>query len=146
MDSPYKGGLDYSGDLRAFLQGHLQQADANPIEQRLIEDEAFFREVQETEDELTDEYATGVLPQTDESALAQRRERQPELAQRLAMRKAFFVALHSPPQPAKSSLDSASRTLPSRLSQSRRVFDARSDSRIDNLSQPATGGLHLPIA
>lgn len=90
-----------------------------PFEQHLFEDEAFFREVQDTEDELIDEYAMGVLPQTDESALAQRCERQPQLAQRLAMRKAFFAALCSLSQPAKSSLDSSSRTPASRLSQSR---------------------------
>jgi hypothetical protein len=93
MDSPYNGGLYNTEDLRAFLLGHLPEADAAPIEERMITDEAFFREIQGIEDEIIDEYAMGNLSWTEVRNFLERSEGQPELSRRIAMRKTFFAAL-----------------------------------------------------
>jgi hypothetical protein len=93
MDSPYNGGLYNTEDLRAFLLGHLPEADAAPIEERMIADEIFFREIQGVEDEIIDEYAMGNLSWAELQYFLERSEGQPELSRRIAMRKTFFAAL-----------------------------------------------------
>ena len=93
MDSPYNGGPYNTEDLRAFLLGHLPEADAAPIEERMITDEVFFCEIQGVEDEIIDEYAMGNLSWAEVRYFLERSEGQPELSRRIAMRKAFFAAL-----------------------------------------------------
>jgi hypothetical protein len=93
MDDPNNGGLYNTEDLRAFLLGRLPEADAAPIEERMIADEAFFREIQNMEDEIIDEYAMGNLSLAEVRNFLERSEGQPELSRRIAMRKTFFAAL-----------------------------------------------------
>jgi hypothetical protein len=94
MDDPYNGALHNTEDLRAFLLGRLPEADAAPIEERMIADEAFFREIQDMENEIIDEYAMGNLSWTEVRYFLERSEGQPELLRRIAMRKTFFAALN----------------------------------------------------
>jgi hypothetical protein len=93
MDSPYNGGTYNTEDLRAFLLGYLPEADAAAIEERMIADENFFREIQGVEDEIIDEYAMGNLSWAELRYFLERSEGQPELSRRIAMRKTFFAAL-----------------------------------------------------
>ena len=93
MDDPNNGDLYNTEDLRAFLLGRLPEADAAPIEERMIADEAFFREIQNMEDEIIDEYAMGNLSLAEVRYFLERSKSQPELLRRIAMRKTFFAAL-----------------------------------------------------
>lgn len=93
MDGLHNGGTYNTEDMRAFLLGRLPEADAAPIEERMITDEAFFREIQDVEDELIDEYAMGILSGLEARRFLDRSKNQPGLSRRIEMRKTFLAAL-----------------------------------------------------
>lgn len=47
--------------VRQYLLGVLPETESDRLEQRSLDDEAFFEEIQEIEDELIDDYAGGAL-------------------------------------------------------------------------------------
>jgi hypothetical protein len=95
MDNrPDKDVLFNPEDLRAFLLGGLPQRATEWMEEKLITDEAFFREVQAAEEELIDEYVLDGLTDAEKEHLLQRFGWQPEWTRRVALRKAFFATLH----------------------------------------------------
>jgi len=96
-------GIPSTADLRKFLLRRLPEDESASVDQLLITDDAFFREVQAAEDDLIEECALGTLSPDEEKDFLRGVNRQPELAQRLAVRKAFIKALTSQPQhPVKS--------------------------------------------
>jgi anti-sigma-K factor RskA len=48
--------------IRDYLLGALPEEEASRFEERYLEDESLFAELQEIEDELIDDYASGALP------------------------------------------------------------------------------------
>jgi hypothetical protein len=51
--------------VRQYLLGVLPETESHRLEQRYLDDEAFFEEIQEIEDELIDDYAGGALTDQD---------------------------------------------------------------------------------
>lgn len=51
--------------VRQYLLGVLPEPESDRLEQRSLDDEAFFEEIQEIEDELIDDYAGGALTDQD---------------------------------------------------------------------------------
>jgi hypothetical protein len=90
-------GIYNPEDLRAFLLHRLPEEASSLLEERLISDETFFREVLAAEDELIDECALGMLSPGEEQDFLLRVSQEPSLEERLAMRRAFFQALTSQP-------------------------------------------------
>lgn len=87
-------------DLRTFLLRRLPEDESALIEELLIADEAFFRKVQAAQDDLIDECALGTLSPDEERDFLRDLNRQPGLAERLAIRKAFVKTLTSQSQHA----------------------------------------------
>ncbi|MDX6499875.1 MAG: hypothetical protein QOG23_3135 [Blastocatellia bacterium] len=52
-------------EIIAYLLGDLSEAESDRFEERYLEDESLFQEMQEIEDELIDDYASGVLTGAD---------------------------------------------------------------------------------
>lgn len=82
-----------SNQFRDFLLDRLPQEQAEAIEERMFQDEAYFSDVQDAEDELIEEYVLGALDSTEEKIFAARVERAPELQERVALRRALVRAL-----------------------------------------------------
>jgi hypothetical protein len=91
-------GIHATVDLRNFLLKRLPEDESASMEELLITDEAFFHQVQAAEDELIEECALGTLSPDQEEDFLRDVNRQPGLAERLAVRKAFVKALASQSQ------------------------------------------------
>jgi hypothetical protein len=90
--------IQNTADLRAFLLRRLSEDESALLEELLITDETFFRKVQAAEDDLIEECALGTLGPDEEKDFLRDLNGQPELAKRLAVRKALVKALASQSQ------------------------------------------------
>lgn len=82
-----------SNELRDFLLDRLPQEKAEAIEERMFQDEAFFSDLQDAEDELIEEFVTGEMDSAEAKLFAVRIERDSDLRERVAVRRALIRAL-----------------------------------------------------
>ena len=82
-----------SNELRDFLLDRLPQEKAEAIEERMFQDEAFFSDLQDAEDELIEEFVTGEMDPAEAKLFAARIERDSDLRERVAVRRALIRTL-----------------------------------------------------
>lgn len=93
--------------LRDFLLDKLPAAETEALEQRLVEDHEFFAALQESEDDLIDDFVLGSLMPDETQRFQELCGTRPEMPGRIAARRAFFAALQGssvPPKPSGSAL------------------------------------------
>src|SRR5215470_14317850 len=56
--------------VRQYLLGQLQEPEQVAIEERLLTDDAYYQRLEMIEDELIDDYITGVLSEADRQAFS----------------------------------------------------------------------------
>lgn len=83
----------HSEALREFLLNRMPADQVEVFEERMIRDEAFFSDLQEAEDELVDEYVLETLKAEDARLFRQRIDREPDLQDRVALRRALVRGL-----------------------------------------------------
>lgn len=76
--------------IREFLLDRLSLEQAEPLEEQMVRDEAFFAEVQDAEDDLIDEYVLESLEPADAERFRERINRNPDLQDRVALRRALI--------------------------------------------------------
>jgi len=85
------------GEFRDFLLDRLSPEQAEAIEERMFQDEAFFADLQDAEDDLIEEYVTDALDSAEAKIFAARIERDPDLRERVALRRALIRTLQRIP-------------------------------------------------
>lgn len=88
MNSSFNGET-----IRDFLLDRLTLEQAEPLEELMIRDEAFFSEVQEAEDELVDEYVLETMNSADAERFRERMNRIADLQDRVALRRVLVRQL-----------------------------------------------------
>lgn len=86
-----------SNDFRDFLLNRLPPERADAIEERMFQDEATFSDLQDAEDELIEEFVTDSLNPGDRQVFAARIERDPDLQERVALRRVLIRTLQGVP-------------------------------------------------
>lgn len=86
-----------SNEFRDFLLDRLPPEQAEAIEERMFQDEAYFSDLQDAEDELIEQFVVDALEPAEEKAFAARVERDPVLRERVAMRRVLIRTLQSVP-------------------------------------------------
>lgn len=82
-----------SSELREFLLDRLPPEQAEAIEARMFQDEAYFSDMQDAEDELIEEYVTESLDPNDARLFAARLDQDPKMQERVAIRRALIRTL-----------------------------------------------------
>lgn len=121
--------------ILGYLLGAMSEAESDRFEQRYLQDEALFEELQQIEDELIDDYASGALTGEDrtrfEQHFLQSPERREKLQLALAMTKQATVWQEQ--RDAESTLLGTTQVLPAELTKtnqsSAKVFPIRLWSR-----------------
>ena len=90
-----------SNEFRDFLLDRLPPEQAQAIEERMFQDEAYFSDLQDAEDELIEEYVTGAMDAADARTFGTRVERDPDLRERVAVRRVLVRTLQ-PSAPEKA--------------------------------------------
>jgi hypothetical protein len=95
----HEGKATQDGKIRLYLLGELADEEARRVDERLMSDDEFFREVLDVEGELADEYARGALTTRErerfETHFLVAAERREEAGFADALRS--HVAAHAPP-------------------------------------------------
>ncbi|HZZ37562.1 MAG TPA: hypothetical protein VFE06_00425 [Acidobacteriaceae bacterium] len=81
------------GEFRDFLLDRLPPEQAEAIEERMFQDETYFSDLQDAEDELIEEYVTEELDPSETQLFRARVERDPNLQQRVAIRRVLIRTL-----------------------------------------------------
>lgn len=79
--------------LRDFLLDKLPAAETDALEQGLVADHEFFAALQESEDDLMDDFVLGALTPDETQRFQEFCGLRPEMPARIAARRAFFAAL-----------------------------------------------------
>lgn len=82
-----------SNEFREFLLDRLPSGRAEAIEERMFQDEAYFSDVQDAEDDLIEEYVTETLDPADAQLFSSRVQKDPNLQERVAIRRALIRTL-----------------------------------------------------
>jgi hypothetical protein len=80
-------------EFRDFLLDRLPPEQAEAVEERMFQDEAYFSDLQDVEDELIEEYVTEEMDPAEARLFAARIERDPELQDRVAIRRVLIRTL-----------------------------------------------------
>ncbi|MGA7523165.1 MAG: hypothetical protein WBW84_11965 [Acidobacteriaceae bacterium] len=86
-----------SKEFREFLLDRLPPEQAEAIEERMFQDEAYFSDVQDAEDDLIEEYVTEEMDAAEAQLFGARIERDPALRERVVIRRALIRSLQSSP-------------------------------------------------
>ena len=86
-----------SNELRDFLLNRLPPEQAEAIEERMFQDEAYFSDLQDAEDELIEEYAMDAMDPSEAELFKARVAGDPELQERVAMRRVLIGTLQRVP-------------------------------------------------
>lgn len=89
-----------SNEFRDFLLDRLPPEQAETIEERMFQDEAYFSDLQDVEDELIEEYAADTMDPAEAQLFAARVERDPNLQERVTIRRALIRTLQRTPSEA----------------------------------------------
>lgn len=76
-------------EIIAYLLGTLTEIEADDFEQRYLEDSALFAEMQEVEDELIDDYASGAMGKDDRIRFEQHFLQSPDRRERVRFARAI---------------------------------------------------------
>ncbi|MGA8531551.1 MAG: hypothetical protein WB622_17660 [Acidobacteriaceae bacterium] len=82
-----------SKEFRDFLLDRLPLRQAEAIEERMFQDEAYFSDLQDAEDDLIEEYVTESLDRADADLFGSRVQRDASLQERVAIRRALIRTL-----------------------------------------------------
>jgi hypothetical protein len=82
-----------SSEFRDFLLDRLPPEQAEAIEERMFQDEAYFSDLQDAEDELIEEYVTELLDPADARLFAVSVDQDPKMRERVAIRRALIRTL-----------------------------------------------------
>lgn len=86
-----------SKEFRDFLLNRLPPEQAEAIEERMFQNEAYFSELQDAEDELIEEYAMEEMDPAEARLFGTRVERDAKLQERVAIRRVLIRSLQGSP-------------------------------------------------
>ena len=82
-------GREWRDSIKQYLRGDLSEQEQEQIERRLISQDDYFEELLIAEEELTDDFVSGHLPESDSAKVSHRFLSVPELQQEVIFSKAL---------------------------------------------------------